>query len=243
MNLTIDIGNTTIKIGVFEGKELVAHTRCDADAINNIIHFIHTYNPLACIISSTSHDIEAIKNNIHDITPHTKIIEFNHLTKIPVKNSYQTPETLGMDRLAAVIGAYVQKHGNNILVIDAGTAITYDIITANGEYLGGNISPGINMRFKALHEYTSKLPLVINDGEKSDIGINTETAIRNGVLNGTKYEIEGVINHFSDKYPGLLVFLTGGNDFDFDERIKKRIFVDKILVLRGLNEVLLEQIQ
>ena len=84
---------------------------------------------------------------------------------------------------------------------------------------------------------------VINDGEKSDIGINTETAIRNGVLNGTKYEIEGVINHFSDKYPGLLVFLTGGNDFDFDERIKKRIFVDKILVLRGLNEVLLEQIQ
>lgn len=243
MNLTIDIGNTTIKIGVFEGKELVAHTRCDADAINNIIHFIHTYNPQACIISSTSHDIEAIKNNIHDITPHTKIIEFNHLAKIPLKNSYQTPETLGMDRLAAVIGAYVQKHGNNILVIDAGTAITYDIITANGEYLGGNISPGINMRFKALHEYTSKLPLVINDGEKSDIGINTETAIRNGVLNGTKYEIEGVINHFSDKYPGLLVFLTGGNDFDFDERIKKRIFVDKILVLRGLNEVLLEQIQ
>jgi len=241
MNIAIDIGNTNIKTGVFNGEDLVTHFRHDLSDISSIISSIKEYNPKKCIISSTSIAPEDIKKEIEEnIT--TDIIIFDHNTPIPITNLYETPETLGKDRLAAVIGAFGQKKGNNILVIDAGTAITYDIITANGEYLGGNISPGISMRFKALNHYTSKLPLITSDGIKNEIGTNTETAIRCGVLDGIKHEIEGYINHFSNKYSGLLVFLTGGNEFDFEERIKKRIFVDKILVLRGLNKVLLEQL-
>jgi type III pantothenate kinase len=149
---------------------------------------------------------------------------------------------MGMDRLAAVIGAYDLKPNNDILIIDAGTAITFDILNSFGEYLGGNISPGLEMRFKALHEYTSLLPLVSDYSVKSEVGVDTISAIQNGVINGVKYEIKGVIESFVSKYPQLLIFLTGGNDFDFDTRIKKRIFVDKYLVLRGLNRVLKELI-
>ena len=149
---------------------------------------------------------------------------------------------MGMDRLAAVIGAYDLKPNNDILIIDAGTAITFDILNSSGENLGGNISPGVEMRFKALHDYTSLLPLVSGYSVKTEIGVDTISAIQNGVINGVKYEIKGVIDSFVSKYPQLLIFLTGGNDFDFDTRIKKRIFVDKYLVLRGLNRVLKELI-
>lgn len=240
MNLTIDIGNTTIKIGVFNNEELIDFKRYEGNDIASVIDFVNELKPDACIISSTSHNTESIKNDIHEIAPQTQVILFNHKTRIPIKNSYQTPETLGMDRLAAVIGAYSQKPNNDILVIDAGTAITYDIITSAGEYIGGNISVGIDMRFKALNKFTSKLPLISSEGEKTPIGTNTETAIRCGVIDGVKHEIEGFINHFTIKYPQLLVFLTGGNELDFEERIKKRIFADNFLVLRGLNKILLE---
>jgi type III pantothenate kinase len=146
-----------------------------------------------------------------------------------------------MDRIAAAVGAYSILPQRDILIIDAGTAITYDIVTKDGEYIGGNISAGIDLRFKALNEFTAKLPLVKSDGVKPFIGNNTETAIRCGILDGVKHEIEGFINQFTAKYPHLLVFLTGGTDFDFDERVKKRIFADKFLVLRGLNRILQEQ--
>lgn len=242
MNLAIDIGNTNIKIGVFNGEDLVTHTRCDLSDTNSIISIIKEYNPENCIISSTSIAPEYIKNHIEEFQA-TNITIFDHNTPIPITNLYETPETLGKDRLAAVIGAYSQKEGCDILVIDAGTAITYDIITADRKYIGGNISAGVDMRFKALNKYTSKLPLVNANGKKQEIGTDTETAIRCGVINGVKFEIEGYIDYFTDKIPGLLVFLTGGNEFDFDERIKKRIFADNFLVLRGLNKILSEQTQ
>lgn len=240
MNLAIDIGNTNIKIGIFDGENLIAHFRHDLSDINSIISSIKEYNPNKCIVSSTSIAPEDIKKQIEE-KHKTKIIIFDHNTPIPITNLYETPETLGKDRLAAVIGAYSQNEGNNILVIDAGTAITYDIITSEGKYIGGNISAGVDMRLKALNKYTSRLPLVSANGIRQEIGTNTETAIRCGVINGIKFEIEGYINYFADKFPSLLVFLTGGNDFDFDERIKKRIFADNFLVLRGLNRILIEQ--
>ena len=242
MKLAIDIGNTNIKIGVFNDKELIEHTRCSLNDTFKIIYAVKKYNPRSCIISSTSLDPIHIYQQIKEVSK-TEVIIFDHNTPIPITNLYKTPETLGKDRLAAVIGAFSQNSKHNILVIDVGTAITYDIITNNGEYIGGNISAGIDMRFKALNKFTSKLPLVSAKGKRRSIGTDTETAIRCGVLDGIRYEIEGFINYFTEKHPDLLVFLTGGNELDFDERIKKRIFVDNFLVLKGLHEILLEQTQ
>lgn len=164
-------------------------------------------------------------------------------TPIPIINRYNTPQTLGTDRLAAVIGAYAEGKRRTgihapILVIDLGTAITYDFITAEGEYLGGNISPGIDMRLRALNAFTDKLPLVSHQGECPPVGHSTETAIRSGVINGVKHEIHGTIQHFLVKYPQLLIFLTGGDAIDFDEPLKKRIFADKFLVIKGLDQIL-----
>ena len=146
---------------------------------------ITKYEINKCILSSTVKLNENYKN-IFD-TNGIKILYFNHKTKIPIKNLYHSPETLGMDRLASVIGAYNKHPQNNILVIDMGTAITYDFINSNGEYLGGNISPGINMRLNALNHYTSKWPLIQKEGAVAELGYNTETAIRSGVLNGIKH--------------------------------------------------------
>ena len=151
---------------------------------------------------------------------------------------YETPETLGYDRMAAVVGAYEQFPGKDILVIDAGTCITYEFIDAAGRYHGGNISPGVQMRFRALHEFTGRLPLVLREGRRLPLGSDTDTAMREGVLKGMEYEISGYITAMKHKYPELLVFLTGGDDFSFDTNLKSIIFADRFLVLKGLNRIL-----
>ena len=161
----------------------------------------------------------------------------NGKTSIQIANRYRTPQTLGADRLAAVVAAFSQTHSNT-LVIDIGTAITYDFINDRGEYLGGNISPGMNLRFLSLNEHTSRLPLIESEGEHPQFGVDTETAIRCGVIDGMRHEIQGYISEFSLKYHNLSIFLTGGDQIYFDEEIKKRTFADKYLVLKGLNEIL-----
>lgn len=172
-------------------------------------------------------------------------------TPIPIRNSYATPHTLGPDRLAAAIGAYyvsLRQTGRHrpVLIIDAGTAITYDLVTASGEYLGGNISPGIQLRLQSLHEHTAKLPLVaLNSEQWADSpyrgelqGSTTESAILHGVLDGVRHEIEGFICEFSLKYPDIFVFLTGGDQIHFSENIKNRTFADEFLVAKGLDIIL-----
>jgi type III pantothenate kinase len=166
------------------------------------------------------------------------LLWLNHETPLPVVNLYETPETLGYDRMAAVVGANEQFPHRNILVIDAGTCITYEFIDSKGQYHGGNISPGMQMRFKALQQFTGRLPLVDTNGRKLPMGRDTETAIRAGVLKGMEYEISGYIESMKHKYPELLVFLTGGDDFSFDSSVKSIIFADRFLVLKGLNRIL-----
>lgn len=195
-----------------------------------------------CLVSSTvklSREIQADIDRLN--IPSTRYLD--HTTPLPVRNAYKTPDTLGSDRLAAAIGAYFTACAQAgaavpVLVIDAGTAITYDFVTADGQYLGGNISPGVEMRFKALHHYTSRLPLVSESGEHPDIGHSTETAIRCGVIDGVRHEIQGFISRFCLKHPRLLVFLTGGDYLDFEESAKKRIFADRFLVHKGLDLIL-----
>jgi type III pantothenate kinase len=166
------------------------------------------------------------------------MMEFTYQTPIPIRNLYRTPQTLGVDRLAAVIAAYTTQPHHPALVIDAGTCITYDFIDKHGQYQGGNISPGMEMRLKALHEFTSKLPKIEASGETPLYGYSTETAIRSGVIRGIEHEISGYIQHLKKNYPSLLVFLTGGNDFSFDTNLKSGIFADGFLVLKGLNRIL-----
>ncbi len=236
MNLIIDIGNTSTKIAVIDNSNIIFNTRFEKLEISDIQALITKYEINKCILSSTVKLNENYKN-IFD-TNGIKILYFNHKTKIPIKNLYHSPETLGMDRLASVIGAYNKHPQNNILVIDMGTAITYDFINSNGEYLGGNISPGINMRLNALNHYTSKLPLIQKEGAVAELGYNTETAIRSGVLNGIKHEINGFINSLKVKYSNLFVFLTGGDTLYFDSSVKNCTFVNDFLVIEGLNTVL-----
>jgi len=166
------------------------------------------------------------------------LLRFTTEVPVPIMNRYRTPETLGTDRLAAVVGASSLRPGKDLLIIDAGTCITYEVIDARGNYWGGNIAPGMQMRLRALHEFTARLPLVEAEGEVPGMGYDTETAIRSGVLRGMKYEIEGYIKSMRAKFPHLEVFLTGGNRINFDTNIKNLIFTDKYIVPRGLNKIL-----
>ncbi|MCM1313003.1 MAG: type III pantothenate kinase [Bacteroides sp.] len=237
MNLAIDIGNTTVKVAVFDGQELVYYEKMEGHGLDGLEKLSDDYFIERCIVSSTVNVTDEMKSRI-SAARIGSIIYFDSATRVPVKNLYRTPNTLGTDRLAAAVGAYCAGKGRDTLVVDMGTAITYELVTAQGEYLGGNISPGIEMRLKALHEFTAKLPKVDRKGEKPFWGRDTETAIRCGVLDGVRHEIEGFIKELIVKYPYLVVFLTGGNIFDFDSSIKKRIFVDRYIVLKGLNRIL-----
>jgi type III pantothenate kinase len=165
-------------------------------------------------------------------------IIFNYLTLVPVINKYTTPETLGKDRLAGVVGAMQLMPASDVLVIDAGTAITYDIVTATGEYLGGAISPGITMRYKALHAFTSRLPLLEFYDDTQLIGSDTSSAIHSGVLNGAAAEMEGIIQQYRQLYPELKIILTGGDQNYFDKRLKIKTFAAPNLILEGLNLIL-----
>ena len=167
-----------------------------------------------------------------------QFIELDHTTSLPIENLYETPETLGKDRLAAAVGANELFPDQNLLVIDAGTAITYDLVSDKNQFLGGNISPGLEMRFKSLHQFTGKLPLVDKNEEFQPIGQNTTEAIRAGVQNGMIYELAQTIDFFNRNYQNLQIIMTGGDSNFFDKKLNYSIFVHFNLTLIGLNRIL-----
>ena len=236
MNLIVDIGNTSAKLAVFENGELKESVRCSNQTLEALPALCEKYTIRKGIVSS----VVSLTDEIRQVLDGQSfpIMEFNHKTPIPIRNLYKTPETLGMDRLAAVIGAYAMQPSRPILVVDAGTCITFDFIDGLGNYHGGNISPGMDMRFKALHQFTSKLPEVSSEGDAPFYGQSTETAIRSGVIRGIEFEISGYIERLKKNYSSLLVFLTGGNEFSFETNLKSGIFADGLLVLKGLNRIL-----
>lgn len=233
--LTIDIGNTSIKYAVFENQTIKMHNHMMDYDFMKLKQEVKQYSPIHTIISTVKQLDDSQHEALKSLTSHTLML--THNTSIPIINCYKTPQTLGMDRLAAAVGAYeAVKH--EVLIIDIGTAITYDFVNHEGHFLGGNIAPGVQMRLQALHHYTSQLPLVKAEGRYPQLGEDTETAIRSGVLNGIRYEIEGYIHQFILKYHNLSVFLTGGDELYFEDEIKKCIFADNLLVLKGLNVIL-----
>ena len=165
-------------------------------------------------------------------------IELDAHTPLPIENRYSTKNTLGKDRIAAAVGAFDLFPGKNLLVIDAGTALTYDIVNQSGQYLGGNISPGLDMRFMALHQFTGELPLVKQGQIDKFYGTSTEEAIRGGVQNGIIFEVDSTINAFKDYYTNLQVIITGGNADFFDKKLKNSFFVHLNLIALGLNRIL-----
>lgn len=236
MNLVIDIGNTAAKIAVFDETKLVETIHGNNQSLSELPEITKKYPLRKGIIASVITLTDAIRDQLDALN--VDMLCASADTPIPIVNSYKTPRTLGMDRLAAVVAANELMPRKDLLVIDAGTCITYDFIDAKGVYWGGNISPGVRMRLKALHEFTDKLPLVMQEGETPLWGNTTETAIRAGVIHGVSKEIEGYIQQTREKHPSLSVFLTGGDGVAFCKNERNNIFMDKNLVLRGLNRIL-----
>lgn len=237
MNLIIDIGNTRTKLAVFENDIIAYQTTVDQLDVEKLEKLKTEYPDMSQVILSSVKDYDAdIKNYLKNTF--SLFIEFDHKTPTPITNLYKTPETLGFDRLAAAIGAASLMPNRNLLVIDAGTAITYELVTDKNEYLGGNISPGLESRFRALHQFTGKLPLISQSDEFLTIGNDTESAIRSGVQMGLLFEVEQYIHFFSNKYKDIVVFITGGDIKFFDKKLKNSIFVNSNLTLVGLNEIL-----
>ena len=234
MNLILDIGNTVSKYYFFDGDMLESHGRQLGHTLEFIDHL--SVLPEAVIVSSVVDLSEEAEQRLQALP--CPVERFTAETPIPLANRYRTPSTLGTDRLAAAIGAWTQHPHHPLLIIDAGSCITFDFVTQAGEYVGGNIAPGLHARLQAIGDYFPRLPLVEAEGDVPELGYDTETAIRAGVIEGLKHEIEGYIQHFSAKYPDLLVFLTGGDDFRFDKTSRCPIFADKFLVPHGLNAVL-----
>jgi type III pantothenate kinase len=236
VKICIDQGNSRTKIGIFEGDDLLETKSFDKFTLRDIDQIFSRHPINATILSSVIHNNDLVVKKLNELSK--KLIILSHETSLPIKNNYTSPETLGKDRLAAVVGAAWLKPNSDLLVIDAGTAITYDFINKNKVYIGGNIAPGINLRLRALHEFTGKLPLVEADENSPLLGYDTRTAISSGVLQGIIFEMNGYITHLNIKYPELSVFLTGGSTFYFDRKLKNTIFAEKNLVLIGLNRIL-----
>lgn len=237
MNLIIDIGNTAVKMAVFEGRELVSVNHYENISVDRVSMFCNRHPGISSsIISTVKYDDEAVLAFLNE---RFKNINFSNLTPVPLKNNYESPETLGKDRLAAVVGAVSLFPSENILVIDAGTCITYDFIAADKVYYGGAISPGISMRFNALHNFTSKLPLVSLTDFENLIGKNTQESILSGVVNGVIAEVETLINRYKNEYAVTKVIVCGGSTDFFVNRLKNSIFANQNLVLTGLNEILI----
>jgi type III pantothenate kinase len=235
LKLIIDFGNTLQKLAVFEGKNLVLKEIFQDLKPDQLIHFIEKNGPFFGIILSSvsNHPLELEKI----LTRSGKFILLDARTPVPIKNLYQTPESLGKDRIAAVSGAWSLFPGHNILAIDAGTCITYDFLTKNGEYLGGGISPGIRMRFQAMHTFTGKLPLIEPDDFDDLIGRSTRESLLSGVYNGATAEIRELIRLYQQKFNELLVIITGGDHQLLYNKLKISIFAAPDLVLFGLNEI------
>ncbi|MDP2069025.1 MAG: type III pantothenate kinase [Lutibacter sp.] len=236
MNLIIDVGNTRIKTAVFDSSKLIHTESITKESFDSdVIEIIKKYQCSNAIISS----VGSLKNTqIAKLHAEINLIELNYNIKVPFLNKYTTPKTLGVDRIALVSSAISKYPNKNVLIIDAGTCITYDYINNEGIYYGGAISPGLQMRYKALNVFTEKLPLLEASEKFELVGNSTETSIHSGVLNGVINEIDGIINQYRKKNTDLTVVLTGGDVNFLSNRLKNGIFANPNFLLEGLNTIL-----
>ena len=243
MNLLVDIGNTRTKCAVTDGGRIVACRSCDALTADGLDALLAEYPAERAIVSSTrgpmDETVALIRSRIADC------LEFTQQTPVPIGNAYRTPETLGLDRLAAAVGAAAIAPGRNVLIIDCGTALTIDLVTADGVFRGGCISPGVQLRLQALHEHTAALPACrpsddgLPEGEREVLlGGTTEEAMVRGVMQSVAFEIEGYAARLEGEFADLCIIFTGGDAHFFEKRIKNTIFADHNPVFCGLDRIL-----
>jgi type III pantothenate kinase len=233
MNLVIDNGNSASKVGIFDHENLMEKLTMKEDELKG---FLSSKTFEHVIASSVRTDAEEL---LSWVNANGLKMKLNYRLPLPIKNLYKTPETLGVDRLAAVCGAQQLFESENCLVIDAGTCITYDMLDKQGAYHGGAISPGLRMRFQALHTLTARLPLISPVDRPQLIGNSTETCIQSGVIHGLIAELNGVIHEYESKFSDLQVVLCGGDALFFENKLKASIFASPELVLVGLNSILI----
>lgn len=236
MNFVLDIGNTTVKAAIFLDGNLHHSKRVSLGDLGNVIdQFLMEFDPKHLIVSSVSASKEELTTLIDERIPW---LWFDNLVELPISNEYQSKETLGADRLAGLMAVYKEYPSKNVLVIDSGTCITYDLLTYDNRYFGGSISPGLSMRYKSLNKFTKNLPLLSPKSEPNLIGQTTEDSIHSGVVKGIEYEIKGVIQSYSDRFGNLVVVFTGGDMINFVNEVKNTTFADLNLILVGLNKIL-----
>jgi type III pantothenate kinase len=240
MNLIIDIGNTKIKTAVFDSKNKILHTVSIVSEkfFQEIESILFNFSIQNVMISQVGKPVKRIESYFKQ--KNIPLFFVNANLKLPFKIRYETPETIGADRLALVAGAVLKNNRQNTLIIDAGTCITYDFIDSDNVYHGGAISPGLSLRYKSLNDYTANLPLLqVPDQQVELIGKNTKHSIHSGVIWGVVNEIEGVFVKYNLNYPDFTIYLTGGDAKILDRYIKNKIFVNsKFLLLEGINHLL-----
>lgn len=240
MKILLDIGNTSAKIVVADNKAIV-HFERRKDEWDDVFHRLTTQFPIdECIISNVA---GVDKKLLHILEAQSYPVTWlTYETPNPIHPDVKAPRGLGADRWAADIGAMAIAENNgtthsHILVIDAGTCITYDLINDKGEVFKGAISPGVELRIKAMHEHTALLPLISAEGEVDILGLDTETAMRSGAVMGAALETEGFIRRLLRQYPDLKVFVTGGNKFEYDDDVKSCITTEPMLIFKGLMQI------
>jgi type III pantothenate kinase len=238
MQLIIDIGNTSSKFAIFKGDELIDFGKItNEDSYLEITEILNKYRQANKAIISSVRENPAFVGFIKE---HLHTLELRHTTPLPLVFNYKSLETLGRDRIAGAVAASI-IYGNPVLSVDAGTCITFDFVNEKGIYLGGAISPGIEMRLKAMNSFTEKLPYIkfenINDTLPL-IGQNTQECLLAGAVNGTIYEIDTTIAYYKEQYPTLKVVICGGDTTFLAKAVKNSIFADPFLVLKGLNIIL-----
>lgn len=234
MLLTIDVGNTKIKCAVFEENTLLEKFVFDQnEALNFFKKIFKKFNTICFSIASSVGKLE--KECLSYVEKHSKLLVITHQFSFPFENLYKTPTTLGIDRMVLASGASLSFPNTNCLIIDAGTCITYDFLNDKGQYFGGAISPGLQLRYKSLHNYTEKLPLLEKETIDFFIGQSTNESIHSGIINGIVHEIEGFISQYFLKYQHLTIILTGGDADFLAKRLKSTIFANSNFLLESLN--------
>ena len=237
MNLIIDIGNSRTKLGLFQKGSLIKRKTIETKTLSQaLVELSNAYPRIKdCIISSTAGYEDA---QLDFLSKDFKVLQLSNKTSVPYDNLYETPETLGLDRIGLITSAVMKYPGRNVLVIDAGTCVTYDFVTKKGDYLGGGISPGLRIRFKGMNAFTSNLPLLETEDIENFIGNSTSSSMQTGVVNGLAHEIDGFIHQYQEKFEHLTVILTGGDAEILAKRIKNSIFANSNFLLEGLNHIL-----
>ena len=236
MDLIIDLGNTNKKLALFQNGKLADLQIFRELEITLARDYVMKHPGIKnCILSSVIDHSSTIPDFLNE---HFNFIELDKHTPVPVRNLYKQPETLGKDRLATAVAGASLFPGQDVLVINLGSCITYDFVNSRNEYLGGAISPGMQMRFKAMNTFTGKLPLVVYQDAEEPIGTDTESSIRSGVVNGIIHEIDGTVAWYQNQFNDLKVVLSGGDLNYFDKRLKISIFAVPNIVIEGLYQIL-----